>query len=627
MTRSQRRGEATGGNDFENVEMNGVELTVATVVRSIVFLIATALLLPSVAHSADILPLSEVRKGMRGHGLTVFDGATVERFDIEILGILNNVGPRQDIILVRVDSPVTDKAGIIAGMSGSPVYVDGKVVGALAYGWQFSSEAIAGVTPIEEMLRIGTGRAGRASSASPVMSGSAFLSSLVDRDPLRQLDDVMKGFTAGQVSALGSALPIAVPLSFSRFAPDTVARFSRYFDSAGFVAVPSGSAAARETASVVFSPGDAVAGVLVDGDFSIAATGTVTHVEGDRVYAFGHPFLNLGEISFPMAKSDIVAVLPNLATSAKFANRGPIVGTFKEDRFAGILGIMNVDAETIPVTLSLDGAGERQTFDFQVVRHPQLSPLIIAMATDSVVAIAQRAAGERTILLDSEIAIDGFPPIRLRDGWAGASARQAIPAYLAIVSSYLLSNEFHDAGIRSVKINLHHTDELRIAKVLEASVETPPSGSIRPGDTIGVRVLLKPFRGEPFTERFEIRVPESQRPGNVHLYVGGGSVINQLEFSLVPPDPRTLQQVVGVIERLHSATELLVGLYSTADGAVTAGVYLPTLPPSIRAVVEADSSNAPKIPVRYHAVEKQSRSLDSIIEGALKVDLQIRPRS
>ncbi|MEO6259870.1 MAG: hypothetical protein ABIP63_05940, partial [Thermoanaerobaculia bacterium] len=367
--------------------------------------------------------------------------------------------------------------------------------------------------------------------------------------------------------------------------------------------------------------------VLVRGDFNVAATGTVTYVDGDHVYAFGHPFLDMGEVSFPMAKSEIVGVLPSLASSFKFANTGEVVGAFHQDRSNGIMGSIGDRADMIPVDLSVEGSGPVHNYHVEIVRHAQLSPLMLAMATDSVVANAQTAAGERTVMLESEIKIKGIDdPIRLREGWAGAQARQAIPAYLALVGGYVMSNEFRAADIESVKIRLRHDDNLKTARLLEASIVMPESGRIHAGDTVKVRTLLKPYRGEAFLETFEVRIPDDQRPGNAYVLVGSGSVLNQVDFSLVPPDPRNLEQVLAVLGRLRPSTDLTLGLYSSADGAVTSGVYLPDLPPTMRAVVSNDTSNGPQAPVRYHSAAHQAHPLGYIIEGVMKVDLDIKPQ-
>ncbi|PYQ59189.1 MAG: hypothetical protein DMF58_12630 [Acidobacteria bacterium] len=585
------------------------------------------------AATAETMPLSQVQKGMRGYGVTVFEGNRLDKFDVEILGVLHNIGPGQNLILAKVDSPVIQRAGVIAGMSGSPIYIDGKVIGALAWSWQFEKEPVAGITPIEEMLKIadlGASTSSAVIAATPRISASEFVSAIANQKEAEVFEKLESGFaSASPASTMSGVRPIAVPLSMSSFAPDTISRFSKYFDAMGFVAVPSGSTTAGASSSLSkaeFHAGDAVGAVLLNGDFNVAATGTVTFIDGNRVYAFGHPFLDMGEVSFPMAKSEIIAVMPSLASSFKFANTGAIVGSFRQDRSTGIMGMVGDKADMIPIDLTVEGSGPVKAYHVNIIRHSMLSPLILAMAADSVVANAQRAAGERTVVMDSEIKLKGFDEsIRLREGWAGAQARQAIPAYLALVAGYVMSNEFRVADIESIKIHLRHDDDLKIAKLLEASIEPPANGRITPGDTVKVRTVLKPFRGEPFVESFDLKIPDNQTPGSAYLLVGSGSLANQIDFSLVPPDPRTLEQVIAVLERLRPSTDLTVGLYSSAEGAVTAGVYLPNLPPSMHAVVSADSSNGAQASVKYHAAQHLARPLGYIVDGAVKIDLDIKP--
>lgn len=613
-------------------------VTSLVLIRKISVFLALALCASTVA-AAERMPLSQIQKGMKGYGLTVFEGTNVEKFDVEILGVLQNIGPGQNLILAKVDHPVVARAGIIAGMSGSPVFIDGKVIGALAYAWQFAKEPVAGITPIEEMLKIAqvTKPPAGASLAdasprstlgiAPRLNAADLLKSLAENKPeaafQKLVDESMK-----PVSTISGAKRIALPVSVSSFAPETIQRFSPYLDQLGFQAVPAGATSTSTDATsnkTAFDMGDPVGAILLNGDFNVAASGTVTYIDGNHVYAFGHPFLDMGEINFPMATSDVVTVLPSVASSFKFSNTGNVVGVLRQDRSAGIMGILGETADMIPVEVTLNGAGPAQTYKVNVVRHATLSPLMLAMVTDSVVANAQRAAGERTVLLDSEIKLKGFAPITLREGWAGAQARSAIPQYLAVISGYLMSNEFRAAEIESVKIHLRHDDDLRIARLMEASVVTPEKGHINAGDTVKVRTVLKPFRGEPFVETFDVKIPEDQAPGAAYLLVGSGSVMNAIDFSLVPPDPRTLEQVLGVIGRLRPATDLTVGLYTSGEGAVTSGVYLPNLPPSMRAVVSADTSNGAQAAVKYHPAGQSARPLGYIVDGALKIDINVQP--
>ncbi|HUR81526.1 MAG TPA: SpoIVB peptidase S55 domain-containing protein [Thermoanaerobaculia bacterium] len=598
--------------------------------RKLSLLFTVAVAFASAAHAAERMPLSQVEKGMKGYGLSVFEGTNVEKFDVEILGVLHNIGPGQNLILAKVDHPVVQRAGIIAGMSGSPVFIDGKVIGALAYAWQFAKEPVAGITPIDEMLKISqvVRPAGALpAGATPRMSGAELLNALAGGKPDAAFEKFIKSMSAQPVHAINGATRIALPMSMSAFAPDTIQRFAPSLEQLGFVAVPAGagSSSSKHSDKTTFDPGDAVGAILLTGDFNVAATGTVTYVDKDHVYAFGHPFLDMGEINFPMATSEIVTVMPSVASSFKFSNTGDIVGVLSQDRAAGIMGVLGAKADMIPVDVTMDGAGPEQKFHVDVVRHSYLSPLMLAMVTDSIVSNAQRAAGERTVLLDSEIKLKGFEPVRIREGFAGQQARQAIPQYLALVSGYLMSNEFKDAEIESVQIRLRHDDDLRIAKLMEASLVKPDKGRVSPGDTVKVRAVLKPFRGEAFVETFDVRIPDDQPAGPSYLLVGSGSVMNAIDFSLVPPDPRTLEQVISVLGRLRPSTDLTVGLYSTGEGAVTSGVYLPNLPPSMRAVVVADTSNGAQAAVKYHPAGQSARPLGYIVDGAMKIDVDVQP--
>src|SRR5437867_6676191 len=215
------------------------------VVRRLLALFLTLLSsLVAAAAAAETMPLAQIQKGMRGYGVTVFEGNRLEKFDVEILGVLHNIGPGQDLILAKVDSPVVQRAGVIAGMSGSPIYIDGKVIGALAYAWQFAKEPVAGITPIDEMLRIAQagGRANVLPAATPRMTGAEFLQAVANGKSEQIFDKLIGDLTAKQVTTLGAAKRIALPVSLSSFAPETIARFGHYLDDMGFVAVPSGAA-------------------------------------------------------------------------------------------------------------------------------------------------------------------------------------------------------------------------------------------------------------------------------------------------------------------------------------------------------------------------------------------------
>jgi hypothetical protein len=574
-----------------------------------------------------LMPLGEVKKGMTGYGLSVFDGSDVERFDVEILGVLENIGPDHSLILARIDSELLRDSGVIAGMSGSPVYIDGRLIGALAYSWMFATSPIAGITPIEQML--GIERHARSSLAGPVIEATAgeIFDALASQD-LQAMQAIFDQIVPAMAMNRGGATPISIPLSMAQFDPGTLARFGPWLEAANFLPVPMGSSgggAAGESTGRILAPGDAVAAVLVDGAFSLAATGTVTHVDGNELYGFGHPFLHMGAIDFPMASADVVTVMPSLASSFKLSNMGPIVGTLTQDRLPGVYGRLGQEAKTVPLKFSLDSAAGLRDYDLRVVDHPTLFPLILAMVADSIVANAQRGGGERTVMMEAVIHLKDREPIHISEGFTGSSARQAIPIYLAVVSGYLISNEFSDMKLDRIDVRLRHDDEPRVAKLVDARVETPENGRIRPGDTIRVRTQLKPFRGEAFHHTIEIPLPESLQPGPLYLFVGSGSALTRLEFMLVPPSPQSVSQVVKVVERLRPSTELRVSAYALSDGAVVGGVYLPELPPTMHLVTVEEKGAIGGSPVKYHPVSHNAHSFDQIISGAHRIDLKVDP--
>ncbi len=382
--------------------------------------VAIGLLTVTAASARDIFPVRELAAGMRGYTLSdLGDGAGVQRFDVEIVGVLRSYAPKQDLILARIHSEAIAKTGIIAGMSGSPVYVDEKLVGALAYGWPFSREPICGITPIQSMLDIR-----KAPPSPPVPIGGAaatrasqFMAGFRDRAFGTVLDELLAPLKSDSPAAGLAVLPL--PVSFSgSLAPGGL--FDRMAGAAGWLSAPSGaSAPAAASASDSRSessgapelerlePGSAVAAVLLSGDMVLSATGTVTWVDGNSILAFGHPFLSMGPVDMPMARAEVLTVLPSLYRSFKFSSTGARLGSVSQDRSTGILGSFGKPPTMVPVTIKMTSEDvPTQTFQFEVVHNAMLTPILLALATDSVLTTLEKRAGERTIVWKSAIETD-----------------------------------------------------------------------------------------------------------------------------------------------------------------------------------------------------------------------------
>ncbi|HSS45479.1 MAG TPA: SpoIVB peptidase S55 domain-containing protein, partial [Thermoanaerobaculia bacterium] len=385
------------------------------------------------AQPTEILSEEKVVPGMKGYGVTdLGDGKGIQRFDVEILGLLKRFAPRQDLILARVSGAGLENSGIIAGMSGSPVYVDGKLVGALAYGWPFSKDPICGITPIQSMLDIR-----HAPAAPPVpIGGSAastarLVSAFAQGRFAERLEDIWRPLREASGDS-PAALPLPVSLA-GEGSPGSL--FGRLAEAAGWMAVPSGVSSGRAALAVGrrpsevspaerLLPGSAVATELLSGDMDLSATGTVTWVEGNSVLAFGHPFLSMGPVSMPMARAEVLTVLPSIFRSFKFAATGSVLGSITQDRSSGILGTFGTRAPMVPITIRMSSEETpAQTYHFEVVHNSMLTPILAAIAIDNVLTTLEKRQGERTLVWKSTIRTPGRS-VRWDSVFSGLAARE-----------------------------------------------------------------------------------------------------------------------------------------------------------------------------------------------------------
>jgi hypothetical protein len=581
--------------------------------------------------STEIFPVKDLAPGMKGFTLSdLGDGKGVQRFDIEIVGVLLSYAPKQDLVLARVHSQAIEKTGIIAGMSGSPVYVDGRLVGALAYGWPFSREPICGITPIQSMLDIR-----KAPAAPPVPIGgtatpaSQFLSTFGGRDFANGLTALLTPFRSDGSSPGPVALPL--PVSFSGAAAGG-GLFGRVAEAAGWLVAPSGAsgrpasapgAAGSATDADRLEPGSAVAAVLLSGDMVLSATGTVTWVDGNSILAFGHPFLSMGPVDMPMARAEVLTVLPSLFRSFKFSTTGPVLGSVSQDRSTGILGSFGKPPTMVPVTIRMTSEDvPTQTFKFEVVHNAMLTPILVALATDNVLTTLEKRAGERTIVWKSAIATDDRM-VRWDSVFSGLAAREEAVGSLALLTNYLMANEFHDLSIRGVEIEIVHSDRLQSARIVHVEAQRE---RVRPGDAVPVWIDLEDFRGGPRRVVMTARVPEDAPPGPLTVFVGDGNSATAYDLALYPPDPHSLDQVLDFISRMRPANTLNLLAYRAAPGAVVNGEPLAALPPT-RAALLRDRGPGDGTPdLGYLRLQAESIEQPVPVTGSARLNLEVLPR-
>ena len=585
-----------------------------------------ALMLGSIAAPAlraatdqpPILPLEQVKPGMRGVAYTIFAGDKIEPFDVEVIGILPNLmGPKQSIILVQLHGEKAEHTGVVAGMSGSPVYVDGKLMGALSLKFGvFVKEPLAGVTPIEDILSIPTGDA---STPKTLSVRSAVAQS--QRYPVPE-----KWEQAAGASGAAFLEPIAAPLVFSGFAPATLRQYANEWAPYGMVAAAGGTAPpASDDAKVV--PGDMVSMLLVQGDISMSAACTVTAVTEDRVYACGHPLFGLGASDMPLARGRTLTTLASDFNSTKIVNAGGVIGTLTEDRLTAVMGRIGPTPQMIPVDLTVvTPAGEKQ-FHSEIISNPKLTPLLMGIIAFN--GLTQNTAyGEgSTMKLSGDIDINGHSPVSLEDMYAPTD--QFVPDGTFVASSVqttftrIFSNPYEMPKINKVSLRVESIPERRVASILNAWSEMSEA---QPGDPVTIRVLLRPYRGEPLIRDVPITIPaQVNRGSTLRVQVSDADSLNRIP-NLVAAQGRLggLDQLISLLNRERRNNQLYVTLLKPTPTLLVEDKELPDAPLSQINVLDQKRLPGNSALLRESAAGEWSIHMDEIISGSTSVYIKIK---
>ena len=553
--------------------------------------------------ATTMFPVDELKAGMVGVGRTVFEGDRLDEFKVHILGVLRNViGPRRNLILARLEGGPLADTGVIAGMSGSPVYIDGRLVGAVSYSLgAFSKEPIAGITPIDEMIEAATLPTPRRQAARVELKMPLTPENL--RDSLRQAFSWTQPFAENPAdvrffggqdfsASIGTMLrPIATPLSMGGFDATTIEPLANAFREQGFLPVMAASGAQENGRKAErLRPGDPVGVALMSGDLSLGATGTVTHVDGNTVYGFGHPFYNLGPTQFPMTRAYVHTLLPSLFSSMKIASTGEVIGTVQQDRSTTIAGTLGKGPALIPISLSLTSdRGIRKTFKMGVVNDQMFTPLLAYLSIVNTLGSYERQYGAASFTVKGTATIKKYGSVAFEDLFTGEQPSIGAAAYVVAPINFLLRNAFEDVEIEAVNLEIESTEQPRIATLERAWID-----SVRPkaGTTVPLKVLLRTYRGEEITRTLSLDIPSNAR-GSLQVMVADGARLAQWEsreMQMQPMQTRGLTQMISVLNKARKNNRLYVRLISPDGGTVVKGEPLSSLPPSVMAVMESDRS-------------------------------------
>jgi len=548
--------------------------------------------------SVPTLPVDQITAGMKGKGRTVFGADRIEEFDVEILGVLRNYQPRRNLILARLEGRVLENAGVIEGMSGSPVYVDGKLVGAVAYSLgQFSKEAIAGITPIEEMLAIST----RGETSGPGFSPSMVLRRKLTLEELVELNrDRFPSLSSIPAVPDGALIrPLSLPLLFSGFPSRVFEKAKPLFSRLGFVPVQTGSFGRISSVAApqpkILEAGAPVAVRLVSGDLDVSAVGTVTHREGDRIWAFGHPLYNLGSVDFAMTTAQVMAVVPSLMSSRKIAAADQTVGRFTQDRTTGVLGELGKTARYVPIHLNLTGGeGKLREFRVEVADDKILTPLLVNMVTAAVVSSEERSYGDLTLNLKGDIYMDDAPPVHLEDLFSGNldMAMTDLSGLVTAAVYMLTNNEFKQLRIHRIDLDIGVLEEVRFAyleKVWLAKYEA------RPGEHVPMKVYIRNSKGQTLEEELVLPIPHLPSGSEFTLVVGDALSLRSIETSQYRTTafvPRSLYQLIRLLNSLRKNNNIYFKIIAAKPGLFLRGEEMPNLPPSMKAMFSSPRASS-----------------------------------
>jgi SpoIVB peptidase S55 len=538
--------------------------------------------------------------------------------EVEILGVLRNMnGPKSDLILARLHGDKPEYTGVVAGMSGSPVYIDGKLVGALSYRiGSFTKEPIAGITPIAEMLEINE-LDHSIPAQLPVSSAK--------RGPAEKTSGPGNPDASGLQNYAQYLQPIDASFAFSGFSETAIKTFSSQFAAAGITPVMGvgGASSAKQPEPIV--PGSAVSAVLVRGDMDAAATCTVTYVDKEHLLACGHPITQYGMVEMPMTKANVVATLASPLNSFKIINTTEPIGAFVQDRHTGIMGRFNKEPEMIPVTLSIHGASGPKEFHYEVLNNPRLTPLMMMATVFNALQGMNQYGEETTYRMNGHIHVNGFPDVRLTNMFSPAENMPTAFAVAVALGDHfgrIYDNPFQAPKIGGVTLEFDLEKDRRSAIVESARTDVTEA---RPGDEITIETVLRPYRGERIVRRIPVRIPTSAPKGTLRILVSDAETLDRAR-RLNPVINRRLDlnSTIELLNKEHLNDHLYVSLLEANPQATVEDKVMPAVPLSVMNVMEGMRATQEMMVFNESAVNESSTPAGYVVSGSQVISLTIK---
>ncbi len=576
---------------------------------------------PPVDLNGGEIGVDEVSRGQTGYGLSVFAGSEPDRFGVEVVGVIREMDPGTSYIVARLSGNGLEESGVIAGMSGSPVYIDDRLAGAVAYSWSFTSEALALITPIAAMRELSALEAGEAAGESLGLAapGAPRTFDQAVRQMLEPPDDVAAALRETIAEQLGALVAPA----------DWGGRGGAQIATLGFgepvrrmlAAAPAGRADSASTPDL--HPGSAVAGVLIDGDLKVAVGGTVTRVEDGEVLAMGHPYLGVGPLRVPMATLEVVGVVPRVNSSMRLSNIGSVVGAFDQDRFAGLRGRLGAEAPTIPMTIQVEAPdGGVRRFDLRLADLPRMLPSLVGIPTMQALDSASYGAGESGLDMTGKLRLRGHEDVPLHQTFDGSGPGTSAAFYLVALIGALVNSDYEDIEIEGIDLTLSQTHGVRTVEIERAQAS---SRRVHAGDTVDIVFDLRRHRGDRYQETLQVKIPEHRRPGRYYLFVGDGVSVDAARLQLQPAKASSLTEELDMLRSFQPKSRLAALGVVPARGLIVEGRPMPQLPATVRSIWQASPLQGEPRALNLAIVSEEGRDLDIPLDGLFRLDLEILP--
>jgi hypothetical protein len=565
------------------------------------------------AEPPPLMPIDDIQPGMKGIGKTVFAGTKIETFDVEILGVLKNQSPHGDAIMAKVSGgPLPlEKYGVIAGMSGSPIYIDGKLIGALAFTFPYPKETmIAGITPIHEMLN----------DANRPVSNLALAPQAAANNGLA--DPALQAFNFA---------PIQTPLMVSGADQRVLALMKEQLAAFNMFPIPTGnvSKASAQQADTDLQPGSAIGIPLIRGDMDISAVGTVTYRDNEKILAFGHPMFFAGNVQFPMSSAYVHLIVPNQINSFKLASPLETVGTITQDRRSGISGVLGVTPRMIPlnVTVKTDGdqtAGKQYVFD--VIDLPLFLPFLMNMAGAEALLTTENMVGDITVRTHTTLTLKDRPPLVLDDLFTGNSNSSAAIMKAFTPLGVLMGNAFEPVSLERVSLEMTVKDVIEFAEITGVRVQ---DNLVQPGEAVEATISLRPYGKDLTTITETITIPEDLQSERILLFVSDVNINNMFEFSRAAAtfQPQSLNQLIDLLGRQVGRNHVMLSLFQPKPGAVVQGQELPSPPVSMMALIGSTKRAGKNAMTQGRVLLRQNVPTPYVVSGYAMLELVVDHRT